>query len=259
MLWKKTVNHCLSNRTGLLQNFICDFIIKVFRWQAKYFAYPFIQLNILSMTFCSFVVIFSGYLLFISKFVSRCHIEVVTKQDIRCKQFTTGFVYIIGIRFTLIFAELSESPVSYALFSVRVLYKFCMFCRSSGETNKSCSTKQIFADTQNGKAYQSPFQWNFRNHVSHSYLIHFSTIIFVLPPYFFSSCQLKKYINAYVLSIYLLSLLFCLRNFSSSLVGALTSLGYSAYIFSIFNTPDKSQIFLTSFQSSTAFFFSCSA
>lgn len=53
-----------------------------------------------------------------AKFVPKCRTEVVTKQGIRCKQFTTGFVYIIGILFTLIFAEPSESPVSYALFSV---------------------------------------------------------------------------------------------------------------------------------------------
>lgn len=152
------------------------------------------------MTFCSFVVIFSCYLLFIAKLVSRCHTEVPTKQGVRCKQFTSGFVHRIGILFTLIFAEPTESPVSCVLFSVWVLYKFCMFCMSSGETKKS-STKLIFADSQNGKAYQTSFQWNFRNHVRCSYLIHFSTIIiFVLPLYLFSSFQL---INVLMLMLYL--------------------------------------------------------
>lgn len=84
----------------------------------NFFAYPFIQLNILSMKICSFAVIFPCYLLFIAKFVSRCNTEVVTKEDIRCKQFITGYMYIIWILFTLIFAEPPDSPVSYVFFSV---------------------------------------------------------------------------------------------------------------------------------------------
>lgn len=153
------------------------------------------------MTFCSFVVIFSWHLLFIVKFVSRCHTEVVTKQDIRCKQFTTGFVYIIGSLFTLILADPPESPVFSVLFSVWVLYKFCMFCLSSGETQKSFSTKLIFADSQNAKVFHSPLQWNCRKHVRCSYLIHFShIIIFFLPSYFLFSFQLK---NILMLLLYL--------------------------------------------------------